>query len=54
MTAAFFRLRNPRQAPCYLRLPKPSVLYLQEGLKWNNLVGFLCNLDAIFFVFKKS
>ncbi|MBI4575764.1 MAG: DMT family protein [Planctomycetes bacterium] len=30
-----------------------SVLYLREPLKWNYLVGFLCLVGAVFFVFKK-
>jgi uncharacterized protein (DUF486 family) len=28
-----------------------SVLYLGEDLKWNYLVGFLCIIAAVFFVF---
>jgi uncharacterized protein (DUF486 family) len=28
-----------------------SVLYLGEALKWNYLVGFLCMIAAVFFVF---
>ena len=28
-----------------------SVLYLGEELKWNYLVGFLCIIGAVFFVF---
>ena len=30
-----------------------SVLYLGEELKWNYLVGFLCIVAAVFFVFHK-
>ena len=30
-----------------------SVLYLKEEMKWNYIVGFLCILLAVFFVFKK-
>ena len=30
-----------------------SVFYLQEGLKWNDVVGFLLVLLAVFFVFNK-
>ena len=30
-----------------------SILYLNEGLKWNYLVGFLMMIGAVFFVFKK-
>jgi len=30
-----------------------SVLYLQEGLKWNHVVGFLFLVAAAFFIFKK-
>ncbi len=30
-----------------------SVVYLKEGLKWNYIVGFLCMIAAVFFVFKK-
>jgi uncharacterized protein (DUF486 family) len=30
-----------------------SVLYLGEPLKWNYLVGFLCIVAAVFFVFHK-
>ncbi|MBI1924762.1 DMT family protein [Candidatus Poribacteria bacterium] len=30
-----------------------SVLYLQEELKWNYLVGFLMFIGAVFFIFKK-
>ena len=30
-----------------------SVLYLKEQLKWNYLVGFLCMVFAVFFVFKR-
>lgn len=30
-----------------------SVLYLGEALKWNYLVGFLCIVAAVFFVFHK-
>ena len=30
-----------------------SILYLKEELKWNTLVGFVCILAAVFFVFKK-
>jgi uncharacterized protein (DUF486 family) len=30
-----------------------SVLYLGEQLKWNYLVGFLCIVAAVFFVFHK-
>ena len=30
-----------------------SVFYLKEELKWNYIVGFLCIIAAVFFVFKK-
>ena len=30
-----------------------SILYLKEELKWNYIVGFLCIIAAVFFVFKK-
>lgn len=30
-----------------------SVFYLKEQLKWNYVVGFLCMIFAVFFVFKK-
>ena len=30
-----------------------SVLYLKEEMKWNYIVGFLCIMLAVFFVFKK-
>lgn len=30
-----------------------SAFYLKEGLKWNEIVGFLFILLAAFFVFKK-
>ena len=30
-----------------------SVLYLGEELKWNYLVGFLCIIAAVFFIFHK-
>jgi uncharacterized protein (DUF486 family) len=30
-----------------------SVLYLGETLRWNYLVGFLCIVAAVFFVFHK-
>jgi uncharacterized protein (DUF486 family) len=30
-----------------------SVVYLKEELKWNIVVGFLCIIAAVFFVFKK-
>ena len=30
-----------------------SVLYFKETFKWNHLVGFLCLVAAVFFVFKK-
>ncbi len=30
-----------------------SVFYLKENLKWNYIVGFLCIILAVFFVFKK-
>ncbi len=30
-----------------------SVLYLKEDLKWNYLVGFICIMAAVFFVFHK-
>lgn len=30
-----------------------SVLYLGEPLKWNYVVGFLCIIAAVFFVFHK-
>ena len=30
-----------------------SVLYLKEELKWNYILGFLCMIAAVFFVFKK-
>ncbi|MBK9709617.1 MAG: DMT family protein [Acidobacteria bacterium] len=30
-----------------------SVVYLKEGLKWNNVVGFALILCAVFVVFKK-
>jgi uncharacterized protein (DUF486 family) len=30
-----------------------SVLYLGEELRWNYLVGFLCIVAAVFFVFHK-
>jgi uncharacterized protein len=30
-----------------------SVLYLKEELKWNYIVGFVCMIAAVFFVFKK-
>jgi hypothetical protein len=30
-----------------------SVLYLGEELQWNYLVGFLCIVAAVFFVFYK-
>jgi len=29
-----------------------SIVYLKEGLRWNYLVGFLCIIGAVFFVFK--
>ena len=30
-----------------------SVLYLKEQLKWNYVVGFVCMVFAVFFVFKR-
>lgn len=30
-----------------------SIVYLKEGLRWNYLVGFLCIIGAVFFVFKR-
>ena len=30
-----------------------SVVYLQEEIKWNYLVGFLFIIAAVFFIFKK-
>ena len=30
-----------------------SVVYLKEDLKWNVVVGFLCMVAAVFFIFKK-
>jgi len=30
-----------------------SILYLKEDLKWNYVVGFMCMIAAVFFVFKK-
>jgi len=30
-----------------------SILYLKEDLKWNYIVGFMCMIAAVFFVFKK-
>ncbi len=30
-----------------------SALYFKETFKWNHLVGFLCLVAAVFFVFKK-
>ncbi|MFA6384189.1 MAG: DMT family protein [Candidatus Omnitrophota bacterium] len=30
-----------------------SVIYLKEDLKWNYIVGFMCMIAAVFFVFKK-
>ena len=30
-----------------------SMLYFGERFKWNHLVGFLCLVLAVFFVFKK-
>jgi len=30
-----------------------SVFYLKEEFKWNYVVGFLCMVAAVFFVFKK-
>ncbi|MBO4675832.1 MAG: DMT family protein [Elusimicrobiaceae bacterium] len=30
-----------------------SILYFKEGFKWNHLVGFMCLVAAVFFVFKK-
>jgi uncharacterized protein (DUF486 family) len=30
-----------------------SVLYLKEDLKWNYVVGFICMIAAVFFIFKK-
>jgi len=30
-----------------------SVFYLKEELRWNYIVGFLCMVAAVFFVFKK-
>jgi uncharacterized protein (DUF486 family) len=30
-----------------------SVVYLKEDLKWNVVVGFLCMIAAVFFIFKK-
>ncbi|MCX8037513.1 MAG: DMT family protein [Candidatus Sumerlaeia bacterium] len=30
-----------------------SILYLNEDLKWNYIVGFLMIIGAVFFVFKK-
>jgi len=30
-----------------------SVVYLKEELKWNVVVGFLCMVAAVFFIFKK-
>lgn len=30
-----------------------STIYFKESFKWNHLVGFLCLVAAVFFVFKK-
>ena len=30
-----------------------SAVYFKESFKWNHLVGFLCLVAAVFFVFKK-
>ncbi len=30
-----------------------SVLFLNETLKWNHLIGFACLILAVFFIFKK-
>ncbi len=30
-----------------------SAFYFRESFKWNHLVGFLCLVLAVFFVFKK-
>lgn len=30
-----------------------SAIYFKESFKWNHLVGFLCLVAAVFFVFKK-
>jgi len=30
-----------------------SVIYFKESFKWNHLIGFLCLVAAVFFVFKK-
>ncbi len=30
-----------------------SAVYFKETFKWNHLVGFLCLVAAVFFVFKK-
>ena len=30
-----------------------SLLYLKESLKWNYVVGFMCMIAAVFFIFKK-
>ncbi|MBF0570301.1 MAG: DMT family protein [Candidatus Omnitrophica bacterium] len=30
-----------------------SIVYLKENLKWNVVVGFLCMVAAVFFIFKK-
>ena len=30
-----------------------SMVYFKETFKWNHLIGFLCLVAAVFFVFKK-
>jgi uncharacterized protein (DUF486 family) len=30
-----------------------SVLYMKEAIRWNHLVGFLCIIGAVFFIFKE-
>ena len=30
-----------------------SALYFKESFKWNHLAGFICLVEAVFFVFKK-
>ena len=30
-----------------------SAVYFKESFEWNHLVGFLCLVAAVFFVFKK-
>ena len=47
------QLKIMQEAITILNICNFSVLYLKEDLKWNEIVGFVLIMLAVFFVFKK-